>query len=256
MISKHGFVPAHSKAAMQRDEKNLGGKCEKPRLVSKAAILFRRVPVLAALFGEVVAFQSLSTILNVCFVRQLKETIPLDTERASFTGRFYALINGLSCLMQFFVLPAARKFLEPRWVYRLISIVLIPILGYLTFLSFSFTSAAKRTLMITAGAFFTLKTMDYSLRNVVNEMVYQPLDFESRYLGKEVIGVFANRFGKSGISLFLSFATATFPVGIPQLSLFSFFAAYAWASCAWLLSMRLPSNVEAELQVQELMKQD
>ena len=46
--------------------------------------------------------------------------------------------------------------------------------------------------------------MDYSLRNVLAELVYVPLDFESRYVGKEIIAVFANRFGKSGMAMILS----------------------------------------------------
>ena len=46
--------------------------------------------------------------------------------------------------------------------------------------------------------------MDYSLRNILAELVYVPLDFESRYVGKEIIAVFANRFGKSGMALILS----------------------------------------------------
>ena len=45
------------------------------------------------------------------------------------------------------------------------------------------------------------KVMDYSTRSVVYPMAFQPLDFESRYVGKEVIGVFGSRFGKSGMSL-------------------------------------------------------
>lgn len=47
--------------------------------------------------------------------------------------------------------------------------------------------------------------MEYSIRGQVSEMVFASLDYESRYLGKEVINLLANRLGKSGmaISLFL-----------------------------------------------------
>ena len=38
--------------------------------------------------------------------------------------------------------------------------------------------------------------------------MYLPLDFESRYLGKEIVGVLASRCGKSGMSLVLSFLFA------------------------------------------------
>ena len=163
-----GFDPTKDMGKKENGKKD--GKKNDSSLVSKTTDLFRRVPTLAALFGEVVAFQSLSTVLNICFVRQLKERMPLDTDRASFSGRFYAYINGTSGLMQFFVLPLARKYLEPQWVYRVMPMLLLPWLIY--------SSLQASSLWISAGAFFLLKTVDYSLRNVVNEMVYQPLDFE------------------------------------------------------------------------------
>lgn len=204
---------------------------------------------MAALFCEVISFQSLSTVLNICMVRQLKESGIGDTERASFTGRLYSYINGISGLMQFFVLPMARKYMEPQWVYKAMPMLLLPLLLYSAIALHSTTSAA--TLWMTAATFFCLKTVDYSLRNVVNEMVYQPLDFESRYVGKEVIGVFANRFGKSGMSMILSFMTATFPsiVGVPSLATFAVIVGSFWTSCSFWLSRNVMTNQEADRQV-------
>ncbi|KAL3936478.1 MAG: hypothetical protein SGBAC_008216, partial [Bacillariaceae sp.] len=77
-------------------------------LVSRTSDLFQRVPTLAYLFGEVISFQSLSTVLNICFVRQLKHQMPVDADRAAFSGRFYAYVNGISGAMHFFILPLAR----------------------------------------------------------------------------------------------------------------------------------------------------
>ncbi len=56
-------------------------------IVRKAYDLFIRVPVLGALFFEVIAFQSLSTIINVCFVTKLKDAISNDSLRAAWTGK-------------------------------------------------------------------------------------------------------------------------------------------------------------------------
>jgi ATP/ADP translocase len=47
-----------------------------------------------------------------------------------------------------------------------------------------------------------MKIMEYSFRGVANEMVYASLDFESRYVGKEIIGL-GCRFGKSGMAITL-----------------------------------------------------
>ena len=175
--------------------------------------------------------------------------MPIDTDRASFSGRFYAYINGTSGLMQFFILPLARKYLEPKWVYRVMPLLLLPWLIH--------SSLQASTLWMSAAALFSLKTLDYSLRNVVNEMVYQPLDFESRYLGKEVIGVFANRFGKSGMSLILSVITAQFAgIGVSQLSQLSVLVASIWTSCSFWLSKNVVTNIEAEQKVTERQKKD
>ena len=60
--------------------------------------------------------------------------------------------------------------------------------------------------------------------------MYIPLDFESRYVGKEVIGMFGNGLGKSGMSIVLSGLTAAFgSFGLQFLSMLS-----AIASCSWL----------------------
>ena len=259
-VNQHGFDPAESIREKQEKKKVEGPKDgelkEDASLLTKTAFLFRRVPTLAALFGEVVSFQSLSTILNVCFVRQLKESMPLDTDRASFTGQFYALVNGSSGLLQFFVFPLARKYLEPKMAYKVMPVLLLPFLACANWASLGASTVTNRALMVTAAAFFSLKTLDYSVRNVVNEMVYQPLDFESRYLGKEVIGVFANRFGKSGMSLLLSIATASFSVGVAQLSQLSLVTSGVWMASSWWLSGHLVSNKEAERRVQERRKID
>lgn len=246
---EHGFDPSeamqHIKKKKSRDDGDTLQHIEEKSLLMKTVHLFQRVPTLGALFLEVISFQSLSTVLNVFFVHKLKEGVPVDTDRAAFTGRFYAYINGSSTLMQFFVLPLARNYLEPKWVYRLMPVILLPLLVYSAFQSSS--------LYVAAAGFFALKTMDYSLRNVVNEMVYQPLDFESRYLGKEVVGVFANRFGKSGMSMILSLL-APLGVGVPQLSQLAVAVGSIWTASSVWLSRCLVTNVEAERLVQERRK--
>jgi ATP:ADP antiporter, AAA family len=110
------------------------------------------------------------------------------------------------------------------------------------------------TLWIAALAFFALKSADYSIRNVANEMVYQPLDFDARYLGKEVIGVFANRFGKSGMSIILSGLTAALPtgwMGSRQLSQLAVIVGSIWSTCSMRLSKHVVTNKEAEATVKK-----
>ncbi|VEU34715.1 unnamed protein product [Pseudo-nitzschia multistriata] len=255
LSSEHGFDP--SLELQQKQAKKDEGKTtqatsgegdnEEETLLAKTGRMFKTSPTLAGLFGEVIAFQSLSTVLNVCFVRQLKESMPIDGERAAFTGQFYAGVNGISGLMQFFVLPLLRKYLEPQWIYRLLPMVLMPLLTYA-----AVGPSANNGLWIAAVSFFALKSTDYSIRGVATELAYQPLDFDARYLGKEVIGVFANRFGKSGTSMILSALTG---MGIMAkstrpMSQLAVGVGALWSACSFYLSQHVATNKQAEEKVQ------
>ena len=255
LSSEHGFDPSRELQEKQSkkdsEKKGLDAATDggEESLLAKTGRMFRTSPTLAGLFGEVITFQSLSTVLNVCFVRQLKLSIPVDGDRAAFTGQFYAGVNGVSGLMQFFVLPLLRKYLEPQWVYRFLPLLLMPLFTYAAVVP----ASAGSGLGIATIAFFALKSTDYSIRNIANELVYQPLDFDARYLGKEVIGVFANRFGKSGTSMILSglsgFGLLT--KGTRSMSQLAVVVGGLWSACSITLSNYVVTNRQAEEQVQQ-----
>jgi ATP/ADP translocase len=259
LSSEHGFDPSGELQAKQskKDSKKKKNSAKEnttnneveETLLAKTGRMFRTSPTLVGLFGEVIAFQSLSTVLNVCFVRQLKEAIPIDGDRAAFTGQFYAGVNGISGMMQFFVLPLLRKYLEPKWVYRFLPMVLMPLLTYAAIVP----TSASNGLMIATLAFFALKSADYSIRGVATELVYQPLDFDARYLGKEVIGVFANRFGKSGTSMILSGLTGLglMAKSTRPMSQLAVGVGALWSACSIYLSGHVVTNRQAEEQVQQ-----
>ncbi len=169
--------------------------------------LFRRVPTLGALFVEVLSFQSLSTILNTSLVTRLKDAVTDDAKRASWTGHFYASVNGLSTIFQFLIMPRLSQHVEPKILWRL-----MPVLPLLCAIAQFFPMSAltnnlttsSSALYLIAISFLMAKTVDYSMRNILSEMAYVPLPFEARFKGKEAIAVFANRFGKSGMALILS----------------------------------------------------
>jgi ATP/ADP translocase len=85
----------------------------------------------------------------------------------------------------------------------------------------------------------------------------QPLDFESRYVGKEIIGVFGSRFGKSGMSLVLSALTLALGegFGFAQLAGLSALASLSWLSCAAWLSTLLPRRAEAQRVVERRLRE-
>jgi hypothetical protein len=251
IAEKNGFDPTTEnllkKKAPKRNAKkhvaedaHTGGIFNHGGIFEKIRILFARVPVLFALFREILASQGLATLLNVCFVSSLGATITDDTARAGWVGNFYALINLISMALQFGVLPLLMQVVEPRALWRCIPLI------SLVFTSFQALQRAP-TLYIVSASLLVMKVLEYSVRRMLDEMVYVPLDFESRFVGKEIIGVFGYRLGKSLMSLSLAVMTTAFGnFDLQQLSIFSNVVAVVWAKTAWNLSDLVPTRAEAQ----------
>mmetsp|Transcript_24427 Transcript_24427/g.57298 ORF Transcript_24427/g.57298 Transcript_24427/m.57298 type:complete len:530 (+) Transcript_24427:13-1602(+) len=235
IADKHGFTPSDHK-------KHGDKKTSLFALFEKAGVLFKRVPVLGALFVEILASQGLATLLNVCFVARLGSAIPDDTKRAGWVGLFFALINVITMVLQFGILPFVMKVVEPRDAWRVIPLFSLASVGFQAF-------QKDPSLFIVSASLLVMKVSEYSARRMLDEMVFVPLDFESRYVGKEVIGVFGYRFGKSLMSLALSGLTSVMGnFGLHQLSILSSLVACGWMQTAWNLSKYVPTRREAEEQ--------
>ena len=257
MKSKTGqqYQTPQSNKAISTSKASGGSDANNSR-ISDAITLFRRVPTLRALLVEGISFQSLGTILNVAMIRALKVQIPDDIARSAYTGRFYASVSGISALLQFIVLPIGMKRLEPKHLWRIMPI--LPILVTVYQILFPFLNHKNIShLTMVAGALFITKVLDYSIRVVIYNMAYQPLDFESRFVGKEIINVFGGRVGRSGMSLLLSGLTI-FPMFSSSLRPLSYFACTAstiWGISAWWLSTLLPTKADAQRTVVERRKE-
>jgi ATP/ADP translocase len=214
------------------------------------------VPTLWALFCEILACQGLSTLLNVLCVTKVSEVIPDDTERAGWMGKFFATINVLSCVLQFGILPVTSSYIEPSALWKGMPMVMMIMTCLLAFPKLTGISrSSDPSLNLIASAFLVMKTMEFSVRRMLDEMVYVPLDYESRFLGKEVIGVLGYRFGKSAASLALSALTSSFgTIGLRELSYFTTGAATLWFGTAWRLSTLVPTRAEAEEAYQKMKK--
>lgn len=163
--------------------------------------LFKRVPQLKALFFEVLISQFFSSLLNFLFITKVKMSITDDNDRAGWTANCYAWINGISGILQFFVLPVSIKRMNPKHIWLFMPSIM-------AVLTFSQYIVRNGSLFLVAATFSCMKTLEYSLRGAVTEMLYSSLDYESRFIGKEIIGLFANRFGKSAMAIGLSIATS------------------------------------------------
>lgn len=92
--------------------------------------------------------------------------------------------------------------------------------------------------------------MDYSLRGVLAEMAYLPLSFDARFKGKEIVAVFANRFGKSGMAFVLSFVQFA-AGGSAGLSGLTLLVTSGWLASAWRIANEIPDKAEASRLVAE-----
>lgn len=233
IAERHGFNPADQHKSSK--SKSKGKPSSHESLISKADSLFKRVPALKWLFIETLICQGLSTVLNVTFISKLRAVLPSDADRAAWMGKFYAYANMVSGFFQFGVIPLTIHHLKPAWVWTCLPLIMI---------SFGVGQILKfpPTLILTAGAFMTMKTIEYSVRGVVNELLYVPLDFESRYVGKEVIGMLGYRLGKSGTSLLLSAAGYACELGLKELTFVSLGMSVLWLGSARKLTEYLPDT--------------
>ena len=250
---KYGFTPKEHKKAKQphptvgrrssmTKTKQNEVELHNASMFAKASKLFARVLVLGALFMEILASQGLATILNVIFVARLETAIPDDSERAGFVGMFFSLVNVITMVIQIVILPPIMTILEPRDLWRVVP--------FITMLFTFFQSTLKQpSLAIVSASLLVMKVSEYSARRMLDEMVFVPLDFESRFLGKEVIGVFGYRFGKSLMSLAVSIISqvaGSGNFGLQQKSYLGSIISIAWMQTAWRLSNLVPTRAEAE----------
>jgi ATP/ADP translocase len=241
LADANGFTPAPEQMKKTKRKKvQLTTYKEETSLIKKASALFSRVPVLKALFTEILAGQGLATLLNVCFVTKLSEEKPVDSERAGWMGKFFASINIVAMILQFGVIPKVMPYLETGFLWRVMPSTMVVGIAFLCL-------NANPSLQLISACFMLFKVMEFSIRRMLDEMVYVPLDFESRFLGKEIISVFGYRFGKSGMSLALSGLTSLFGnFGIQELSYLTGGSACLWLAAAWNVSNRVLSKAEAE----------
>ena len=108
----------------------------------------------------------------------------------------YAWINGISGIMQFFVLPICTQKVYLSWLWITMPVIML----ILTSLQLYQTRPSLKLVGIT---FLSMKTIEYSIRGQVSEMVFASLDYESRFIGKQKINLFANRLGKSATAMTL-----------------------------------------------------
>jgi len=238
MATTHSVGNKGTYTAVNGSKENATSSCKKGNIFQQAYALFQRVPVLGALFVEVLVSQCLSSLVNFIYLYKLKSTITDDAMRAGWSGNFYAWINGISGVFQFFAIPLVLKHCEAHriWIFMPTVMLCCTLFNFATFRSSGLFGAS--------ASFFAIKTMEYSFRGAANEMLYVSLDYESRYLGKKVISLIAGKFGKSAMAVALSLVMVMY--GDHSDMLWYLMATATVFTFLWLFSsMSLHSLIEA-----------
>ena len=82
----------------------------------------------------------------------------------------------ISCVFQFGILPPLMSVVEPSALWRLMPLFMLGLISYQSFFE------VDPSLLLISGSFMAMKTLEFSVRRMLDELVYVPLDFESRYL--------------------------------------------------------------------------
>ena len=223
---QNGFEPGHfhdhkTKACNGGKEKNRDDIGQDDSLTQASVKLFRRVPILGSLSLEVLACQSVSSIIHFLFVLEVQQAIPDDTHRASWTGHCYAWMNACSGVLQFLVLPLLIRLWNPskkqdgaepsqlwRWQQRFLWLTM-PISMMICSALLVYYSNEKALALVTV-TFALNKVLEWSVRGVAMETLYASLDYEGQFLGKELISMVVDRVGRSSTAVALSFVTSIF----------------------------------------------
>jgi len=155
--------------------------------------VFQQNSRLYTLFIITGIMQAIVSLLALSYSKFL-ETDLNENDRTKFVGRFYALANFTSALVQFLGL---------RLLVKHLGLDLLMIVQPLLICVAVIVALMYPTLHTSAFAVLVFKTIEYSLFSGVKDLTYLPLSFQARFVAKEYTDVFSYRAGKclSAISL-------------------------------------------------------
>ena len=154
----------------------------------------------------VILMQLSTTIMDYQFNTFLHQKFPMQDLRTQFYGRLWAVINTCKLCLQFFATFLLVQFLGLRNSHFVVPGVLL-LNATLSLFNPSFS-------MITYS-FGVIKTFDYSIFNIIKEMLYVPLKTDEKFKAKAIIDVFAYRSAKALASLFVIGMQIFYPLHLP-----------------------------------------
>ena len=210
--------------APKRDVNNTKG------VWSDSFVLMSKYHTLQLLLAEAIIHQFCGNMLNLMWHDGLRLNLGDDSYRAVVVGRFFAVVNVTSSLLQCFYMPTVlSQSTLPRAIGSIPFIVLLV----------SLVVYFSPSLLTTMFAFGTLKVLEYSVFAASAEMIYMPMHSEARYLGKELIRFFGQRLGKTAASLSLSYLISAYSPTLPMQALWSCALTTVWVVVMYILALHL-----------------
>jgi AAA family ATP:ADP antiporter len=177
-----------------------------------------RSPYLIAIAAVVGLGQVMAASLDVVFHSHVEQDVLGLDDRASFEAHFWSLTNAASMVLQ-----AATPL-----VFRVLSVRVAHLVIPLTHAAAGLVLLVHPALWTAGLAFAWFKVVDYSLFRASKEVLYVPLDFDSRYRAKMLIDVGIYRLTKGGAALVLSLGERLAAAAGGFLPLAALAAAGAW----------------------------
>lgn len=143
----------------------------------------------------VVLTQFIINIFDFKFNMAFEAAIPDSTEKTTYLGHLYTLTNGLTLLLQIFVVPLLLKKISEKNYHLFIPLSFILCLGVILVPGFPVFSIS--------AVYIYIKAADYSLFSSGKEILYQPLSPEQKYGAKYLTDMLVYRAGKALIAAVL-----------------------------------------------------
>ncbi|MCB1107927.1 MAG: hypothetical protein KDK76_07525 [Chlamydiia bacterium] len=159
----------------------------------------------------VILMQLSTTIMEYQFNTYLQERYPIQDFRTQFYGQLCGVMNICKLCLQFFATFLLVKFLGLRKSHFIVPGILF---------GNAFLILMQPTFGVITYGFSVIKTFDYSVFNIIKEMLYVPLKNDEKFKAKAIIDVFAYRSAKALASIFVIGVQFLFPSKLPY--------AYSW----------------------------
>ena len=222
--------PPTDVAKATRDDRPIGGN------LFAGVTLILRSPYLLGIAGFVVLIATVSTFLYFEQLRLVELAFPLPADRTRVFARLDWIVQGLTVLSQIFLTGRiAARF----GVTSLLTFV--PALMVLGFLGLTINASFS----MLAVVFVMRRACEYAFVRPGREMLWSPLDTETKYKAKNTIDVPVYR-GADALAAQISNALATAGFNTANVALMGAVAAVVWGLTGWWLGRRFESIVSEQ----------